>query len=70
MACMAVSSSRMVKSKQQNSAAVGSCSVCVVVVASLKRLIFVQREPIHSCVLLNEGVGFPSVRLKHAAVVD
>ncbi len=36
---------------------------------SLRTLCFVEREPIHSCVLLDEGVGFSGVRQKRAAIV-
>ncbi len=38
--------------------------------ASSSTLCFVERESIHSCILLNEGVGFPGVGQKRAAVVD
>ncbi len=50
-----------------------SCSrqlLCLLQVASLRTLCFAERESVQSCILLNEGVGFPGVRQERTAVVD
>ncbi len=63
MACIAVPSSGMVKGDRQDSTAVGSCS-------AFRTLCFIEREPIHSCVLLNAGVDFSDLRQKRSTIVD
>ncbi len=38
--------------------------------ANLRTLCFVEREPIPSCVFLNEGVGFFGARQERADIIE